>query len=200
MSVLDACVSPPCMWNYNTRFAVLKRGLQRTRQLGTAGMARAQSSSPTHPSLALSLRVYNWFRVQAIKIDVGLSQLRHQESRIASCDGRPQPIMKAQSNICSIQTHSLFIHANTSILKKLNGVSSPSLTRRISRSIYQDFGRSPLGQVSPQIQITNWQTKVANRPWFVCMGSPLSFLYGWFANNAWFGTWVSRADFRCMCE
>lgn len=190
------------MWNYNTHFAVLKRGLQRTRQLGTAVMAQtpAQSSSPIRPSLALSLRVYNWFRVPAIKIDVGLSQLRHQESRIASCDRRRQPIMKAQSNICSIQTHSLFIHANTSILKKLNRVSSPSLTRGISQSIYQDLGTSPFGQVSPQIRITNWQTKVANGPWFVCMGLPLSFLYGWFANNAWFGTWVSRADFRCMCE
>lgn len=57
----------------------------------------------------------------------------------APLDGRHQPITEAQSNICSIRTHWLFIHANTSILKKLNGVSAPSLTRGISRIIYQDL-------------------------------------------------------------
>lgn len=118
---------------------------------------------------------------------------------VAPCDRRRQPIMKAQSNICSIRTHSLFIHANTTILKKLNRVSSPSLTGGIRQSIYQD-----LGYVSPRPSlcsdtIANWQTKVDNGPWFVCTGLPLSFLYGWFANNAWFGTWVSRQDFPCMC-
>lgn len=59
-------------------------------------------------------------------------------------------------------------------------------------------GTTPLGQVSLHIQHTNWQTEVDNGPWFVCIGLPLSFLYGWFANNAWFGTWASRGDFVCM--
>lgn len=57
----------------------------------------------------------------------------------ASFDEGRHPITEAQSNICSIRAHSLFIHANTSILKKLNRVSSPSLTRGISRNIYQDL-------------------------------------------------------------
>ncbi len=57
---------------------------------------------------------------------------------------------------------------------------------------------TPLGQVSPNIRNTNWQSEVDNGPWFVCIVLPLSFLYGWFANNAWFGTWASRGDFPCM--
>lgn len=63
-------------------FFVVKTGAQRTRQLGTAGMAHTpkQRSSPARPSLALSLTVSNWFRGQAIKIDVSAPQLWHQES------------------------------------------------------------------------------------------------------------------------
>lgn len=58
---------------------------------GTKDKTAWHSWNGTHPhtaiitcsplSGALSLRVYNWFRGQAIKIDVSLLRLRHQESR-----------------------------------------------------------------------------------------------------------------------
>lgn len=64
---------------------------------------------------------------------------------VALCGGRRQPIMEAQSNICSIRTQSFFIHANTSILKKLNRVSAPSLTGGISRGIHHNLGYDSLG-------------------------------------------------------
>lgn len=104
---------------------------------------------------------------------------------VAPPDSRRQPIMEAQSNICGIRTHSLFIHANTTILKKLNRVSSPSLTGGIRQNIYQGRGSvSRWPRLSSLADTPRWIT----RPWFVFTGSPLSFLYACFANNAWFGT------------
>lgn len=55
-----------------------------------------------------------------------------------------------------------------------------------AKAFIRTLGTSPLGQVSHHIRHANWQTEVDNGPWFVCIGLPLSFLYGWFANNAWF--------------
>lgn len=55
-----------------------------------------------------------------------------------------------------------------------------------AKAFIRTSGMTPLGQVSAHMRHANWQTEVDNGPWFVCMGLPLSFLYGWFANNAWF--------------
>lgn len=81
---------------------------------------------------------------------------------VAPRDGRWQPITEAQSNICSIRTHLLFIHANTSILKKLNRVSAPSLTRGISRSIYQD-----LAYDSPRPSLPLTYGALTDRHWWL---------------------------------
>lgn len=66
-----------------------------------------------------------------------------------------------------------------------------------AKAFVRTSSMTPLGQVSLHIQHANWQAEMDNGPWFVCMGLLLSFLYGWFANNTWFGTWVSNS-YRCV--